>query len=71
MSSSSHKPPSPNKKWWEDKKKMLATLGFSIQHITARIILTQSWKVEDQFDIVEKLETNLTQSPEVEDQISN
>ena len=50
------------------KKKMLATSAFSIQHLTARTILTQGWKVEDQFDTVERLETNLTRRPKVEDQ---
>ena len=34
----------------------------------AKTILTQGWKVEDQFDTVERLMTNLTQRPKVEDQ---
>ena len=42
--------------------------AFSIQHLTANTILIQGWKVEDQFDTVERLETNLTQKPKVEDQ---
>ena len=50
------------------KKKMLATSAFSIQHLTTMTILTQGWKVEDQFDIVERLGTNLTRRPKVEDQ---
>ena len=48
------------------KKIPLATLAFSIQHLTAKTILTQVWKVEDQFDTVERLGTNLTQKPKVE-----
>ncbi len=32
------------------KIKPLATSAFSIQHLTVRTILTQGWKVEDQFD---------------------
>ena len=42
--------------------------AFSIQHLTVKTILTQDWKVEDQFDTVEKLRTNLIQKPKVEDQ---
>ena len=34
-------------------------------------ILTQGCKVEDQFDTVERLKTNLTQGPKVEEQIRN
>ena len=41
---------------------------FFIQHLTARTILTQDQNVEDQFDTVERLGSNLTQSPKVEDQ---
>ena len=44
--------------------------SFSIQHLTARTILTQGWKVDSQFDTVEKLGTNLTQRLKVEDQNS-
>ena len=43
-------------------------LTFSIQHLTAMTILTQGWKVEDQFNTIEKLGTNLTQKPKIEDQ---
>ena len=43
-------------------------LAFFIQYLTARSILTQGWKVEDQFDTVERLGINLTQRPKVEDQ---
>ena len=50
------------------KKKLLVTSVFSIQYLTVRIILTQGLKVEDQFDTIERLETNLTQGPKVEDQ---
>ena len=50
------------------KNQPLATSAFSIQHLTARTILTQGWKVEDQFDTIERLGTNLTQRPKVEDQ---
>ena len=39
---------------------------FSIQHLTAMAISTQSGKVEDKFDTVERLETNLTQRAKVE-----
>ena len=42
------------------QKRPLATSAFSIQHLTARTILTQGWKVNDQFDTVERLRTNLT-----------
>ena len=42
------------------KNKTLATLAFFIQHLTKMTILTQGWKVEDQFDTVERLGTNLT-----------
>ena len=52
------------------KNQPLATSAFSIQHLTARTILTQGWKVEDQFDTIERLGTNLTQRPKVEDQSS-
>ena len=48
--------------------KPLAMSAFSIQHLTANTILTQGWKVEDQFDTVKKLGTNLTQRPKVKDQ---
>ncbi len=41
---------------------------FSTQHLTAMAISTQSGKVENKFDTVERLETNLTQRPKVEDQ---
>ena len=41
---------------------------FFIQHLTVRTILTQGWKVDDQFDTVKTLETNLTQKPKVKDQ---
>ena len=40
----------------------------SIQHLTAKTILTQGWKVEDQFDTIERLKTNLTQKPKIDDQ---
>ena len=50
------------------KKKPLATLAFSIQHLMARTILTQGWKVDNQFETVERLGNNLTQRPKVEDQ---
>ena len=40
---------------------------FSIHHLTVRTILTQGWKVEDQFDTIERLGTNLTQRLKVED----
>ena len=50
------------------KNKPLAMLVFSIQHLTTRIILTQYWKIEDQFDTLKMLGTNLTQKPKVEDQ---
>ena len=50
------------------KNKLLTISVFSIQHLTVRIILTQDLKVEDQFNIFERLETNLTQMPKVEDQ---
>ena len=49
------------------KKQLLTTSAFSIQYLMAKTILTQGWKVEDQFDTVEKLGTNLTQRPKVED----
>ncbi len=52
------------------KNKQLATSALSIQHLTAMTILTQDWKVEDQFDTVESLGTNLTQRLKVEDQNS-
>jgi hypothetical protein len=52
-------------------KKLLATLAFSIQYLTAKTILTQGWKVKDQFDTIERLETNLTQEPKIENQIHN
>ena len=42
--------------------------AFSIQHLTTMTILTQGCKVEDQFDTVERLWINLTQSSKVEDQ---
>ena len=32
------------------KKELLATSSFSIQNLTAKTILTQCWKVEDQFN---------------------
>ncbi len=41
---------------------------FFIQHLMTMTILTQDWKVEDQFDTIERLQTNLTQRPKVEDQ---
>ena len=50
------------------KNKLLATSAFSIQDLTAKTILTKGWKIEDQFDTVEKLETNLTQRPKVKGQ---
>jgi hypothetical protein len=50
------------------KKKIVSHINFSIQHLTAITILTQGLKVEDQFDTVERLGTNLTQDPKVEDQ---
>ena len=43
------------------KNKPLVTSVFSIQHLMTMTILIQSWKVEDQFDTVERLWTNLTQ----------
>ena len=53
------------------KKKLLITLIFSIQHLLAKTILSQVWKVTDQFDIVERLGTNLTQGLKVEDRMRN
>ena len=50
------------------KNKSLATSAYFIQHVTVKTILTQGWKVEDQFDTVERLKTNLTQRLKVEDQ---
>ena len=50
------------------KNKPLITSVFFIQYLTARTILIQGWKVEDQFNTVEKLRTNLTQKLKVEDQ---
>ncbi len=44
--------------------------AFSIQHLMVRTILTQGQKVKDQFDTIERLGTNLTQSLKVEDQNS-
>ena len=41
---------------------------FFIHHLTAMTILTQGWKVEDQFDTVERLGTKLTQMLKVKDQ---
>ena len=52
------------------KYKLLATSAFSIQHLTAMTILTQDQKVEDQFDTLKRLGTNLTQRLKVEDQNS-
>ena len=52
------------------KNKQLATLAFSIQHLMVKAILTQGRKVEDQFDTIERLGTNLIQSPKVKDQNS-
>jgi hypothetical protein len=53
------------------KKNLLAMSVFFIYHLTTRTILTQGSKVEDQFDTIERLGTNLTQRPKVEDQNSN
>ena len=50
------------------KNKPLVTSAYFIQHVTVKTILTQGWKVEDQFDTVERLRTNLTQMLIVEDQ---
>ena len=50
------------------KNKQLVTSVLSIQHLTARTILTQGWKVEDRFDTVESLGINLIQRLKVEDQ---
>ena len=50
------------------KNKPLVMSAFSIQYLTIMIILTHDGKVEDQFDTVERLGTNLTQRPKVEDQ---
>ena len=50
------------------KKKLLAMSVFFIHHLTAMTILTQGWKVEDQFDTVERLGTKLTQMLKVKDQ---
>ena len=43
--------------------KPLTSSVFFIHHLTVRIILTQWWKVKDQFDTVERLRTILTQIP--------
>ena len=43
-------------------------LAFSIQYLTTMIILTQDWKIEDQFDTAVRLWTNLTQEPKIENQ---
>ena len=50
------------------KNKPLVISVFSIQYLTAKTILTQYWKIEDQFDILEMLGNNLTEKPKVEDQ---
>ena len=50
------------------KNKPLAMSAFSIQYLRVRIILTHGWKVEDPFDTVKRLGTNLTQRPKIEDQ---
>ena len=40
----------------------LAMLAFCIHYLTTKTILTQGWKIDDQFDTVERLWTNLTQT---------
>ena len=52
------------------KNKPLVMSAFFIRHLMAKTILTQGWKVEDQFNTVKMLETNMTQKPKVEDQNS-
>ena len=58
----------PRQIFFKIKNKPLITSAFSIQHLMVRTILTQGWKVEDQFNTIKKLETNLTQMSKVEDQ---
>ena len=55
-------------KHFKIKNKPLATSTFFIQYLTAMTILTEDWKVKDQFDTVERLRTNLTQKLKVEDE---
>ena len=50
------------------KNKPLVTSVFFIQHLTVRTILTQGWKVENQFNTDERLGTNMTQRSNIEDQ---
>ena len=50
------------------KNKLLTTSVFSIQNLTTKTILTSDQNVENQFDTVKRLETNLKQKSKVEDQ---
>ena len=50
---------------------LLAMSAFSIQHLTARTILTQYHKVRDQINIVKILGTKLIHGLKVKDQICN
>ena len=50
------------------KNKFLIISTFFIRHLTEMTILTHGLKIEDKFDIIERLWTNLRQMPKVEDQ---
>ena len=62
--------------WVGMPRQIFLILKTTVSHISifhptlngVRNILTRGWKVEDQFDTVERLVTNLTQKPKVEDQ---